>query len=386
MYLPEQLGRNIRHFRKALGLTQAELAQRLFLTPQNVSKWENGTSAPDVTNLCLVAEALGVSVERLLGAHQCAHGRVMIGIDGGGTKTEFCLFDENGHALAREKLGGSNPNIYGVEGTISTLKKGIDALTVRENGVCAIFAGIAGCGVESNRRAVLSALKKAYPGVRIEVRNDAHGVIYSTDHFEHCIMAIMGTGSVVFAKTPTEFARLGGWGYLFDDGFSGYAIARDVIMAALAAEDGSGEPTLLLDMLKKELGGGIFENVPKLYAASQDTLAAYAKHVFAAHGTGDAVATRILQTRAAQLRHQLERAAALYDTGTHVILAGGLTNERETVLSLLDDKKFTYEIPSLPPIFGACHYCARMLGEPPADLAENFKKTYAMLIKEQPLC
>ena len=95
MYLPEQLGRNIRHFRKALGLTQAELAQRLFLTPQNVSKWENGTSAPDVTNLCLVAEALGVSVERLLGAHQGAHGRVMIGIDGGGTKTELCLFDES---------------------------------------------------------------------------------------------------------------------------------------------------------------------------------------------------------------------------------------------------------------------------------------------------
>ena len=382
MYQPTHLGVRIRHFRKAKGLTQAQLAEALFVTPQNISKWENGQSAPDVEKLCALCEVLGVSADRLLGGEPSAHGRVMIGIDGGGTKTELCLFDEHGHVLARERLGGTNPNIYGVESTISTLKKGIDALTVRENGICAIFAGIAGCGVESNRRAVLTALKRAYPGVRIELKNDAYNVIYSTNHFERCIMAIMGTGSVVFAKTPTEFARLGGWGYLFDNGFSGYAIARDGVMAALAAEDGSGKPTLLLEMLKKELGSGIFENIPKLYGAAQDTLASYAKHVFIAHVKGDSVATHILQVRAENLRHQLACAARDYDTGTHVILAGGLTNERDVVLSLLDDKSFTYEIPTLPPIFGACHYCARMLGEPPADFVENFEKTYTVLTKE----
>ncbi len=383
MYLPEQLGRNIRHFRKAKGLTQAALAERLFLTPQNISKWENGASAPDVENLCLVAEALGVGVERLLGVDApSAHGRVMIGIDGGGTKTEFCLFDEHGHVLARERLGGTNPNIYGIEGTISTLKAGIDALTVRENGISAIFAGIAGCGVESNRRAVLSALKKAYPGVRIELKNDAYNVIYSTPYFERCTMAIMGTGSVVFAKTPTDFVRLGGWGYLLDNGFSGYAIARDALMAALAAEDGAGEPTVLLDILKKELGGGVFDNIPKIYAAPKEELAAFAKHVFRAFEAGDAVAGEILRTRAAQLRHLIKRASELYDVGDRVILAGGLTRDREIVLSLLDTAHFTYEIPTLPPICGACHYCARMLAQPPQDFAENFEKTYTEIIKE----
>jgi len=382
MYQPAQLGANIRRFRKMRGLSQAALAQKLFVTPQNISKWENGLSVPDVKNLCLVAEALGVGVERLLGSEPAAHGRIMIGIDGGGTKTEFCLFSENGHVLARERLSGTNPNIYGIEGTISTLKKGIDALTVRENGVCAIFAGIAGCGVESNRRAVLSALKKEYPGVRIELKSDAYNVIYSTEHFERCFMAIMGTGSVVFVKTPDAFHRLGGWGYLFDNGFSGYAIARDGVMAALAAEDGSGEPTVLLDMLKKALNGGVFDNIPKLYAASKDTLADYAKLVFDAYRSGDAVAAQILRERAEQLRHQLARGAALYDAGNRVILAGGLLRDREIVLSLLNSEKFTYEIPALPPIFGACHYCTRMLGEPHTDFAENFEKTYAELIKE----
>lgn len=382
MYLPEQLGRNIRHFRKALGLTQAQLAARLYLTPQNISKWENSQSVPDVENLCLVAEALGVSVERLLGAQQGARGRVMIGIDGGGTKTELCLFDESGNVLERERLGGTNPNICGEEGTIATLKKGIDALTVRENGVCAIFAGIAGCGVESNRRAVLSALKKAYPGVRIKVKNDAYNVIYSTPHFEQCMMAIMGTGSVVFAKTPHEFHRLGGWGYLFDNGFSGYAIGKDAVMAALAAEDGVGEPTVLLEVLREKLKGGIFESIPALYRMPKEEMADFAKDVFAAYRAGDRVAREILQTRAAQLRQLIDRAAAQYDVGTHVVLAGGLTREREIVFSLLDTEHYTYEIPALPPVFGACHYCARMLGELPADFIENFEKTYTEITKE----
>ena len=98
MYLPEQLGRNIRHFRKALGLTQAELAQRLFLTPQNVSKWENGTSAPDVTTLCLGAEALGVSVERLLGAHQGANklGAIQLPTSAGNSEKQVMLMKDFG--------------------------------------------------------------------------------------------------------------------------------------------------------------------------------------------------------------------------------------------------------------------------------------------------
>ena len=382
MYDPAQLGERIRRFRKARGMSQAVLAEKLFLSPQNVSKWENGKSAPDVENLCRLAEVLGVGTDHLLYSAQEPLRHVMIGVDGGGTKTEFCAFDAAGHVLGRIRLGGTNPNVYGLETTIAVLKEGIDALTGQKNGPCAVFAGIAGCGVNSNRHAVLSALKKAYPGVRIEVRNDAYNVVYSTPYHEKCIMAIMGTGSVVFAKTEKEFIRLGGWGYLFDNGFSGYAIGREAIMAALGAEDGVGEPTLLLDMLKEELNGGIFQNVPVLYAKPKEEIAAYAKLVFRAYEKGDAVAGEILRARAEALRHQIKRASEMYDVGTRVILAGGLTRDREIVMSLLDTARFQYVIPTLPPIFGACSYCARMLGEPSEEFAANFEKEYTSLAKE----
>jgi N-acetylglucosamine kinase-like BadF-type ATPase len=192
----------------------------------------------------------------------------------------------------------------------------------------------------------------------------------------------MGTGSVVFAKTPTQLHRLGGWGYLFDNGFSGYAIARDGVMAALAAEDGTGEPTVLLDILQEKLGDGVFQSIPTLYGMPKEELAALAKDVFAAYAAGDRVAEQILQARAAALRHLIDCAADRFDVGTHVVLAGGLTRDREIVLSLLDTEHYTYEIPTLPPIYGACCYCARMLGEPPADFLESFEASYNKITKE----
>lgn len=62
------LGENIRALRKARGLSQQELAERLHVVRQTVSKWEQGLSVPDADMLVRLAECLEVSVEELLGA------------------------------------------------------------------------------------------------------------------------------------------------------------------------------------------------------------------------------------------------------------------------------------------------------------------------------
>lgn len=58
---------NIKHFRKAKGLSQEELAVKLHVVRQTVSKWENGLSVPDADVLIRLANVLGVSVSQLLG-------------------------------------------------------------------------------------------------------------------------------------------------------------------------------------------------------------------------------------------------------------------------------------------------------------------------------
>lgn len=53
--------------RKLLNLSQKELAEKVYVTPQNLSKWENGLSNPDIWNLCRIAGVLDLSCDYLLG-------------------------------------------------------------------------------------------------------------------------------------------------------------------------------------------------------------------------------------------------------------------------------------------------------------------------------
>lgn len=62
------LGENLKALRTARGLSQEELACRLRVVRQTVSKWERDLSAPDAEMLVCIARELGVSVETLLDA------------------------------------------------------------------------------------------------------------------------------------------------------------------------------------------------------------------------------------------------------------------------------------------------------------------------------
>lgn len=62
-----QIGATIAEKRKALGLTQQWLARELGISFQAVSKWENGSSAPDLSLLPRLADLLGTSVDVLVG-------------------------------------------------------------------------------------------------------------------------------------------------------------------------------------------------------------------------------------------------------------------------------------------------------------------------------
>ena len=59
------LNQNIAYYRKLCGYTQEQLAERLGITGQSISKWENGISNPDISVLPDLAKALGVDVNSL---------------------------------------------------------------------------------------------------------------------------------------------------------------------------------------------------------------------------------------------------------------------------------------------------------------------------------
>ena len=65
--MEQTLGKRIAEHRKRLGMTQDQLAERLGLTAQAISKWENDQSCPDITMLPKLAEIFGTSTDELLG-------------------------------------------------------------------------------------------------------------------------------------------------------------------------------------------------------------------------------------------------------------------------------------------------------------------------------
>lgn len=65
--MKETFGQRFLRLRKEKGLTQDQIAQRVNISPQAVSKWENDVSSPDISILSDLADILGVSLDTLLG-------------------------------------------------------------------------------------------------------------------------------------------------------------------------------------------------------------------------------------------------------------------------------------------------------------------------------
>lgn len=66
------LGENLQKLRREAGLSQEEVAGRLFVSRQSVSKWENDQAEPGVENLKALAELYGVTLDQLTGRKEIA--------------------------------------------------------------------------------------------------------------------------------------------------------------------------------------------------------------------------------------------------------------------------------------------------------------------------
>ncbi len=61
-----KIAENIKFYRKQMGLTQEELAKKLFGKKSLISNYENGYSTPDVLTLCRLAKIFDVTLDELV--------------------------------------------------------------------------------------------------------------------------------------------------------------------------------------------------------------------------------------------------------------------------------------------------------------------------------
>ncbi|MBQ8509968.1 MAG: XRE family transcriptional regulator [Clostridia bacterium] len=381
------LGENIKGHRIRLKLSQNQLAEQMMVSFQAISNWERGITPPDLDNLCKLSRLYGVSLDALIGHSAQGVERTMIGVDGGGTKTEFVLFSESGQVLRRFRLGQSNPSNVGMDGCFAILSEGIDTLMEYSPNVCGVFAGMAGMLSEPPVEQVRAYLKIRYKNIYTQVDNDAVNVMLSGKNADNGMALICGTGSVLMARENGISHRYGGWGTLFDDPGSAYNIAKNAIQAILYEEDGIGEPTMLTGLLKEKCGlqdKPAWEVLNLQYNSGKEATAALAPAVFEAYTKGDQVAAAILDRNAEMVAKLINAARSRHKCGNEVIACGGIFEHNHKLFEPLIQKhlnshlKFIY--PELPPVYGACVGCCQALKVTVDDaFYQNFRDSYRCL-------
>ena len=353
------------------------MAEFLGVSFQAVSNWERGIAPPDIDNLVLLAKRFNILLDTLINqdSSDC-----LLGIDGGGTKTEFVVFKKDGTAQKKVILEGCNPNDVGFDESISILKKGIDLCLMDYPEISTVFCGIAGAGASRNKVEMKNKLSSIYKKIEFEVDTDVANIIALDKR--NSVYLICGTGSIVMTKTKDGIKRFGGWGYLFDEQGSAYDIGKDAIRAVLAKNDGIGEETVLKQLIEEKLNGNIWDKIKVVYDNGKPFIASFAPLVFKAYEQGDAVAQEIVDKNCKRLAWLLNGAFA-YSANKRVTVGGGLIgNFSEIMLKHL--RKYTdaeFVIPQIPPVYGACVCCCGLDGvNPDEKFEENISKSYALLV------
>lgn len=370
-----QIGKNIRNYRMREGLTQRALADNVLVSFQAISAWERGLSVPDLENAIRLANYFGVPVDALFAESESS---LLVGIDGGGTKTEFVLFDCCGNVKSVTRQEGSNPNDRGIEHSVEVLTGGLEQL-LRGKTPKAVFAGIGGVSLEKYQKAIKGQLSERFHTL-VGADTDAANVLSMGEDPDNSLAVICGTGSCVFVRKGGERYRIGGWGYLLDQAGSAYDVGKDGLRRTLAAEDGLAVPSLLTELIGAAVGGNVFSNISTIYANGRPFIADLARVVLEAAHAGDSNALDILRENAGRLAQLLSAAVERYDAPRQAVAAGSFLKDDIFRQMVQEMSGVSLWLPELPPVYGACVEAMRLSGnEISGEFLKNFENSYRRL-------
>jgi len=371
-----QIGGNIRILRESKGLTQKALADSIMISFQAISAWERGLSVPDLENVIRIADYFGVSVDELLAESDKS---LFVGIDGGGTKTEYILSDKSGNVLKRVLTEGTNPNDIGLDKCLELLSFGLDRL-LGKKAPKAVFAGIGGASQICYREAIEKHLSGRFH-CTAKADSDAANVLSMGIDPDNSMAVICGTGSCVFVRRGDKIGRLGGWGYLLDQAGSAYDVGKDALRHTLSAEDGLCEAGGLAGRIQEVLGGTAFSSISTIYGGGRAFIAGLAPIVLKSAENGDKDAISILQSNADRLALLIKTALKRYGMPAQIVTAGSFITS-DIFRAMVESKiGIKLKLPDIPPVYGACIEAMRLGNMPvPSEFRQNFTDSYKRTI------
>ena len=260
---------------------------------------------------------------------------ILIGVDGGGSKTRVVIGDEMGNELARAEGGRSAVRPGRADESAKIIAEVVrEALSqaAMEGAIepKVLLCGVAGVGREVERRSLQTALEAEELAEEVVVEPD--GMIALFDAFADGagILLVAGTGSIAYGRGPKGNAlRCGGWGPNIGDEGSGAWLGRRALAIVGAATDGRERETALVGaILTATQSADAYELIPWAAAADVRTVAGLASVVLATAAAGDARANSLVTLAAEELvTHVRSLAVQLFGderASISVAVSGGL--------------------------------------------------------------
>ena len=308
---------------------------------------------------------------------------VIIGIDGGGTKSNLVALDAaTGEKLAWTATGSINVYFGGLEQAAENVKKGLETLSLDpEDRILAV--GIGDPALDDSCLIEGAALRERISGMLpgeppCFSRSDVFMALYAFTGGQPGALLVAGTGSMGVGL-PEAYCHggenpmltVGGWGNPTTDPGSGFDIGTHGICAALDAFDGVGPNTALCRAAMDFFGAA---EPRQLVAAlngedmTRSRIAAFSRQVARCADDGDPVsigilgkAGQILGRYGCSLLRQMGKAAPVGAYGS-VLVNNDFVRRIFTKTIQEEFPQATVSIPEVPPEYGAARFAAHALG------------------------
>jgi N-acetylglucosamine kinase-like BadF-type ATPase len=306
---------------------------------------------------------------------------MFLGVDGGGTKTEFVLLDAQGQLLATHQEGTSYYLEIGLDGARALLERGIMATLERAgrnlSDLRFAFFGLPAYGEDSNMQGEVDRLPAGV--MHPERYRCGSDMICSWAGSLVCqdgISVISGTGSMAYGQYQNHGARAGGWGELFSDEGSAYWIAREGLTLFSRMSDGRAVRGPLYQLIRQRLAldsdldlcGHVYSEL----GAQRSAIASMSKWIAEAAQQGDQQALLLFDRAAAELVDIVDAVRLQLQVSAELVLpvsySGGLFNSGSLLLDPFrarlesDQRRYQLVLPKFKPSIGAALYAARCAG------------------------
>jgi N-acetylglucosamine kinase-like BadF-type ATPase len=307
-----------------------------------------------------------------------------LGVDGGGTKTAFCLVTDDGRVAAALEA----PTLYylgkrdGIALVARALEDGVAEVCrvagITPADIAYAFVALPAYGEVSADIPALDATPAVALGhQRYACGNDMVAGWAGSLGAADGINVVSGTGSICYGEHAGRRVRVGGWGELFGDEGSGHWIGLRGLQLFSQMSDGRRPAGPLLDVMRHHFSVVSDLDVVAItmgeWKGDRRRVAALSTVVADAAGRGDEQAQAILDEAAAELVSLVDtaRRALAYEVGEPVAVShsGGVfssTTVRDEFVRLLTAAHPDYDFrePLYRPVVGAAVYAARLAGTP----------------------